>query len=342
MCQLSGVTKMLKSKGFLFCASVALSCAIATAATTITPEQPEYKNGCYQISNAAELYGFAAIVNGDINFPYDATACGKLTKDIVVNQNVLKSDGSLNVADTANFAKWTPIGPFYGTFDGQNHTVSGLYYSSETITGAGLFKSINSSENQYTKTVVKNVGVVGSFFRAGYSVGGITGDAYARQGTVRIENCYNASRVEVANNNAGGIVGTITNYSTVRIELYNVYNTGTISGPNRIGGLVGYEAANGIFVVNAYNAGEIVGTGNSNYVKSVFGNYTKDNKNVIENVFYLEPGRNEHVGKSVTADELKSGIITQVMRHSDQAGVDGPAEGRDRLSPEFQRFSDRC
>ena len=41
---------MLKSKGFLFCASIALSCAIATAATTITPEQPEYKNGCYQIS----------------------------------------------------------------------------------------------------------------------------------------------------------------------------------------------------------------------------------------------------------------------------------------------------
>ena len=138
------------------------------AATTITPVQPTLKNGCYQISNAAELYGFAAIVNGADDFPYDATACGKLTKDIVVNQNVLNSDGTLNVADTANFAKWTPIGPFYGTFDGQKHTVSGLYYSSETITGAGLFKSIASAENQNKNTVVKNVGVVGSFFRAGY------------------------------------------------------------------------------------------------------------------------------------------------------------------------------
>ncbi|WP_295861937.1 InlB B-repeat-containing protein [uncultured Fibrobacter sp.] len=298
------------------------------AATTITPVQPTLKNGCYQISNAAELYGFAAIVNGADDFPYDATACGKLTKDIVVNQNVLNSDGTLNVADTANFAKWTPIGPFYGSFDGQNHTVSGLYYSDGTITGAGLFKSINSSENQFTKTVVKNVGVVGSFFRAGYSAGGITGSAYARQAPVVIENCYNASRVEVSNNNAGGIVGTVTNYTTVRIELYNVYNTGTISGPNRIGGLVGYEAANGIAVINAYNAGEIVEVGNTNYIKSVFGNYTKDNKNVIENVFYLKPGRNEFVGTPVTEDELKSGAITQVMRHYDLDGVDGSAWGQ--------------
>lgn len=298
------------------------------AATTITSVQPTLKNGCYQISNAAELYGFAAIVNGADDFPYDATACGKLTKDIVVNQNVLNSDGTLNVADTANFAKWTPIGPFYGSFDGQNHTVSGLYYSDGTITGAGLFKSINSSENQFTKTVVKNVGVVGSFFRAGYSAGGITGSAYARQAPVVIENCYNASRVEVSNNNAGGIVGTVTNYTTVRIELYNVYNTGTISGPNRIGGLVGYEAANGIAVINAYNAGEIVETGNTNYIKSVFGNYTKDNKNVIENVFYLKPGRNEFVGTPVTEDELKSGAITQVMRHYDLDGVDGSAWGQ--------------
>ena len=327
------------SKSRLFIWFLVTMVSFAAAATTITPVQPTLKNNCYEISTAAELYGFAAIVSGAADFPYDATACGKLTKDIVVNQKVLNSDGTLNVADTANFAKWTPIGPFYGTFDGQNHTVSGLYFSSETITGAGLFKSINSSENQYTKTVVKNVGVVGSFFRAGYSVGGLTGEAYARQGAVRIENCYNASRVEVAKNNAGGIVGTMTNYSTVRIELYNVYNTGTISGPDRVGGLVGYEAANGIAVINAYNAGEIVGTGNSNYVKSVFGNYTKDNKNVIENVFYLEPGRNEHVGKSVTADELKSGIITQVMRHYDQDGVDGTKWGQKVGTDPLPNFS---
>ena len=95
---------MLKSR-LVFCMAFAFA-GFAAAATTITPKQPELKNNCYQISDAAELYGFAAIVNGDPDFPYDATACGKLTKDIVVNQNVLKSDGTLNVADTAKFAKW--------------------------------------------------------------------------------------------------------------------------------------------------------------------------------------------------------------------------------------------
>ena len=330
---------MLKSKGFLFCASVALSCAFATAATTITPEQPEYKNGCYQISNAAELYGFAAIVNGDINFPYDATACGKLTKDIVVNQNVLKSDGSLNAADTANFAKWTPIGPFYGTFDGQNHTVSGLYFSSETGTDAGFFKSLHTAENQYVNTVVKNVGVVGSYFRAGYSAGGIAGSAYSRTSPVVIENCFNASRVEAVRNNAGGIVGTTSNYATVRIGLYNVYNTGTVVGPNNVGGVIGYQAANGIAVINAYNAGEIIGTGNSNSIKSVFGGFTKDDANVIENVFYLEPGRNEHAGRSVTEEELKSGIITQVMRHYDLDGINGTKWGQKVGTDPLPNFS---
>lgn len=329
---------MLK-KVLSFLGGVSLLCTSATAAATITPEQPEYKNGCYQISNAAELYGFAAIVNGDINFPYDATACGKLTKDIVVNQNVLKSDGSLNAADTANFAKWTPIGPFYGTFDGQNHTVSGLYFSSETGTDAGFFKSLHTAENQYVNTVVKNVGVVGSYFRAGYSAGGIAGSAYSRTSSVVIENCFNASRVEAVRNNAGGIVGTTSNYATVRIGLYNVYNTGTVVGLNNIGGVIGYQAANGIAVINAYNAGEIIGTGNTNSIKSVFGGFTKDDANVIENVFYLEPGRNEHAGRSVTEAELKSGIITQVMRHYDLDGISGTKWGQKVGTDPLPNFS---
>lgn len=328
---------MLKSRT-LFC--LALASATFAAATTINPQMPaQGSDGCYQISNAAELYGFAAIVNGDINFPYDATACGKLTKDIVVNQNVLNSDGMLNAADTANFAKWTPIGPFYGTFDGQNHTVSGLYFSSETGTDAGFFKSLHTAENQYVNTVVKNVGVVGSYFRVGYSAGGIAGSAYSRMASVVIENCFNASRVEAVRNNAGGIVGTTSNYATVRIGLYNVYNTGTVVGPNNIGGVIGYQAANGIAVINAYNAGEIIGTGNSNSIKSVFGGFTKDDANVIENVFYLEPGRNEHAGRSVTEEELKSGIITQVMRHYDLDGISGTKWGQKVGTDPLPNFS---
>ena len=320
---------MLKGKGFLFCASVAFSCAFAAAATTITPVQPTLKKGCYEISSAAELYGFAAIVQGSDGFAKDSSACGKLTKDIVVNENVLDENGELNAADTADFVKWTPIGTFYGTFDGQMHTVSGLYYSDESRDGAGLFRNVNSSDDLPKGTEISNVGVVGSFFRTGYSAGGIVGYIYAQGGSVSIKNCFNASRVEATKYNAGGIVGSTSNYGKVPIRLYNVYNTGTIVGPNYVGGLIGSGGANGIALINAYNTGEIIGTTSTNFMKSLFGSYTKDPDNVIENAFYLEPGRNEHFGKSVTADELASGIVTQVMRDYDMDGLDASVWGQD-------------
>ena len=319
---------MLKSKGFLFCASVALSCAFATAATTITPVQPSLKNGCYEISNAAELYGFVAIVKGTDGFSKDSTACGKLTKDIVVNQNVLKSDGSLNVADTANFAKWPMIGPYYGNFDGQMHTVSGLYYSSETATYSGLFHSAVSSYYQPVAAEIRNVGVIGSFFRAGYSAGGLVGSVWAQKLPVVIENCFNASRVESTTNNAGGIAGAVSNYTGVRTEFHNVYNTGTIVGSKNVGGLFGNQNSNTFTLINAYNSGAIVGTATANTIKSLFGNYTKNANNIIENVFYVEPGHNEHVGTSVSEAEMASGAITQVMRHYDLGGVDGTVWGQ--------------
>ena len=152
-------------------------CTFASAATTITPVQPTLKNGCYVISNAAELYGFAAIVNGDPDFPFDATACGKLTKDIVVNQNVLKSDGSLNVADTAKFAAWIPMTNFAGNFDGQNHTISGLFFSDttgKTFDNFGFFGSIVGS-GSFVVTL-QNFGVVDSYFGTNNgAVGGIVG-----------------------------------------------------------------------------------------------------------------------------------------------------------------------
>ncbi|MBO7477209.1 MAG: hypothetical protein J6U04_04665, partial [Salinivirgaceae bacterium] len=61
--------------------------------------------GYYGIRSAEELYGFAAKVNSG-----STTINGVLTADIVVNDSVLKADGSLiDGADTALVA-WTPIG----------------------------------------------------------------------------------------------------------------------------------------------------------------------------------------------------------------------------------------
>ena len=54
-------------------------------------------DGAYEIGNADELYAFAAAVNGG-----NTAINGELTANIVVNQNVLKDDGTLN-GDGSNF-----------------------------------------------------------------------------------------------------------------------------------------------------------------------------------------------------------------------------------------------
>ena len=80
----------------------------------------------YQISSAADLEEFRDRVNDG-----ETGACAELTANIVLNDDVLNSDGSLNEEKASTFEEWTPIGTasahYTGTFDGTGHTVSGIY-----------------------------------------------------------------------------------------------------------------------------------------------------------------------------------------------------------------------
>ena len=99
---------------------VSLLPAPVQAATAITPKTPAGSGTAvdpYRIGTAAELYGFAEIVNGD----KDAHAI--LTADITVNENVLSDYGQ---ATGNGFVVWDPINLYEGVFDGRGHTISGL------------------------------------------------------------------------------------------------------------------------------------------------------------------------------------------------------------------------
>ena len=170
--------------------AVAMLTVSAHAVRTIASEEPDFVDGCYQISTAEQLYGFAEIVNGTSGnlTSYaglrDSIACGKLTADIVVNENVLDADGNLNVADTAEFVPWVKIREFLGSFDGQGHAISGLYFNSTDYDQVGLFSSVGS----YSETAssmeasIKNVRLVDTYFHASYNVAGIIGvvDPYGK------------------------------------------------------------------------------------------------------------------------------------------------------------------
>ena len=110
-------------------------------------------DGYYDISNADELYAFAAIVNGG-----NTSINGELTADIVVNENVFNEDGTPKY--NGDFREWTPIGDssygYSGIFDGQNHSVSGLYILGLSIDYVGLFGYVDNA-------TVKNTGVIDSF-----------------------------------------------------------------------------------------------------------------------------------------------------------------------------------
>ena len=167
------------------------------------------KDDVYEIGNAGQLFWFAGLVNGTLDgVEQNTLANAILTANITVNENLLDSlqyDTEGNVSNGSDFITWTPIADwmgnrttqYSGTFDGNNKTVSGLYFNGDS-TCIGLFGSSESDGN------IKNVGVVDSYFKGNDHVGGVCGN---NAGT--ITNCYNAGNLTAIESSAtvGGICG---------------------------------------------------------------------------------------------------------------------------------------
>lgn len=117
----------------------------------------------YEITNYHELLGLAKLVNEK-----NETITASLMNDIVFNENLLDASGNVQVA---NPIKWTPSGTekyyFNGIFNGNGHTISGLYVDSGDY--AGLFGKAQGAPT------IKGVGVVDSYFKGAKYVGGIAG-----------------------------------------------------------------------------------------------------------------------------------------------------------------------
>ena len=173
----------------------------------------------YIIEDAEDLKAFRDRVNDG-----ETGACAELTANIVLNDDVLNSDGSLNEEKASTFEEWTPIGTasnrYTGTFDGNGHTISGIYINSAS-NNQGLFGYIGIGGT------VKDLGIEKSRIKGGNNVGGIAGYSIGS-----IEDCYNTGSVS-GGNNVGGIAG----YSSGTIE--DCYNTGSVSGGNNVGGIAG-------------------------------------------------------------------------------------------------------
>ena len=293
-------------------------------------------NNAYEIGNAGQLYWFADKVNKEFYGNDNAV----LTEDIVVNKNVL-NDGELT-KDVVGLRNWTPIELYGGTFDGAQHTISGIYCVSDTITEAGIFQNTTDS------ATVENIGVLDSYYclKEGCYVGGIVG---SNSGIIR--NCYNEGMVSSLYNKVnylGGICGangggTITDcYNTGKVsnavwdtraggicgrntnKILNCYNTGSVTGGYMVGGICG---SNDSFttsgrIENCYNIGTINSIVNDDSKRNIA--VIENEKAVVKNCYYLEDNTSEDGATGMTEDEFASGEVAYRL----QGGQDDPVWGQ--------------
>mgnify|MGYP003060866835 CR=1 FL=1 len=249
-CPIGYVTKETEShsigeNGFCACNEVYQPAKLTTDKYDMDGD--DSKDAVYEISNAGQLFWFAGLVNGTLSgVTQNTSANAVLSKDIVVNKNVLKPDGTLN---DGTFKEWAPIGTgetspnvYTGTFDGRNYTISGLYFNQENSYDTGLFGRNNGK--------IANAGILDSYFYGTSKVGGVCGNNY----TGTITNCYNTGSVSGL-----GTLGGVSGYNYTG-SITNCYNTGNVSGSGGfVGGVSGRNSKGTI--INSYNAGSVSGLG---------------------------------------------------------------------------------
>ncbi len=284
---------------------VGLTASAATVEKTAPQGDGSVKNP-YKISTAGELYWFADKITND-NENYD-TKNAVLTADITVNENVLNDDGTLNT-DNTDLKMWTPIGfgtlptnlqgdidsevgdGYNGTFDGQGHTISGLYYNDATTTKPlGLFGVVEE------KGVVKNVCVVDSYLKGNTGVGGICA---GNDGL--ITNCYYRGVVE-GGLGVGGIVGGM--YTNGKVT--NCYADSSVAGED-------YQLSYGGFNMSMPTYGGVCGVVYAGTVSNCYYNNEKfdDNKPVGYSLNSNSVGK-DVLGKS--AEEFTSGEVAYLLQ----------------------------
>ncbi|MCQ2195829.1 MAG: InlB B-repeat-containing protein, partial [Paludibacteraceae bacterium] len=269
-------------------------------------------DGCYEITNGSELYEFAYIISSEMD------ACGKLTEDIVVNEKVLNSDGTLNT-ENVKLRQWTPIGswgnPFKGTFDGQGHSISGLYFKMETVeqygsNRIGLFGYVESSDNETVS--IKNLVVKDSYIWGYEYVGGIIGEA--RDVHLEVEACGFEGFVNAQNSTAAGIIGFAdeTRIGSSSIVVQNSYNQGTIKSYDRIGGIIGATYVETL-VLSTYNVGVIEGQSKTG---EIIG-FAKDGAVSMAWNNYFIGTEDDAFGSAKTAEEFADGSVVTILRGSE-------------------------
>lgn len=236
----------------------------------------------YQIENGTQLLLFQSIVNGTNGQTPNPAACAELTGNI----------------DMRNITGFSPIGtqehPYTGTFNGNNHSISGLSVSGSDYVGlfgyvqGATIQNINLCDSQITAT---SDGGNNIYTYAGGIVGFATGAA-------KIENCStNNIRIDARSLHIGGIIG----FGEGSTEISNCTNTSTLDGTYNVGGIAG--SLEGGSITNCGNSGNLPATGASGCVGGIVGCTSTGQISTCYNTGEITGGSNARVGGIVGLSE---------------------------------------
>ncbi|MCQ2973206.1 MAG: hypothetical protein MJ211_00160 [Bacteroidales bacterium] len=196
-----------------------------------------------EISSSKELVRFAELVNScpqgyylkkadkdGVTMVYYVYVDAILTNDIVLNNQVLDKDGNL-IENYENLYEWKTIGydadldgdgrkekiRMCGTFNGNGHTISGVYINQPYKFNQGFIYATNGDyEDTYGITEVLNLGIVDSYINGDHCVGAIAGYAYKSH----FKNCFAIAKV------VGDRIGTVCGESHETIFTNCFYHYG--------------------------------------------------------------------------------------------------------------------
>ena len=218
----------------------------------LVPKTPQIdERGCYLIHSAEELYGLRDVFYVDGRYSIVDPVCVSLQNDIVVNKNLLDAEGNLSLDD---YVWWPSLG-FYGTFDGNGFSISGLRGE------GGLFDFLER------RSVVRNLGIKDSYFSAN-TAGGIVGTV---DWETWIYNVYSEASVH-GSQYAGGLVGK-------EVISENCLLTAPAISADYVH-VLDRKRSNASSIENAYSLGIVEGG-------TVGGIAASMNQAVLNNVFFL-------------------------------------------------------
>ena len=308
----------------------------------ITPQQDA--DGYYLIYTLGELISYADMVTPD-----DGAAWIPMNEPTEASQKVrLMADIDMSSVYNAETGKsWNPIGGgdggayFKGDFDGNGHTISGLYINSTTVQYAGLFGRLMFGVCCVHDLTLKDVSINAPNATAAGTVAGFV-DSYKKSPTIK--NCMVEGGTIIGKESVGGIAGKTSSGQLLSATeegdpilidsgyisaIQDCGNKATVTATTNAGGLSG---SGPVWIDSSYNSGTVTGATSGQITSSLSG------KSKVNNCYYLGTsdaafGVNSTDAENITnvayksAEEFASGEVAYLLQGEQENAVWGQTLG---------------